>query len=108
MADSANEVAVSLGGRDEVLRPTLRAAREVNNRLGGFVEAFKRLTNFDLEAYCIIVAAGLNKKSNEVEDAVFKAGVANLTEPLAKFVTLLANGGREPKEPSQESSLGEE
>lgn len=104
MSDSANEVAVMLGGREETLRPTLRAAREVNNRLGGFVEAFRRLTNFDLEAYSIIVAAGLNKKPSEVEEAVYKAGVAMLTEPLAKFVTLLANGGREPKNNSSEEA----
>lgn len=96
MSVNPGEVEITLNGREEILRPTLRAAREINNGCGGYSGAFRKLTEFDLSAYVAIVAAGLGKKYGEVEEAVHKAGILNLTEPLSRFVTILANGGKEP------------
>jgi hypothetical protein len=53
-----------------------------------------KVTIFDLDVCAAVVAAGLNKRPNEVEDAVWRAGVTNLAAPLNTFVTYLANGGK--------------
>lgn len=110
MTVNPGEVEIELNGRAEVLRPTLRAAREINNACGGYSGAFKKLTEFDLSAYVYVVAAGLGKKYSEVEESVHKAGILNLTEPLARFVTILANGGKEPNPDgvNEEQKPGEE
>lgn len=90
------EVTIELNGREEVLKCTLRAAREVNSACGGFMSAYRRLIEFDLETYVAIIAAGLGKKRQDVEEDVFRNGLGDLSEPLAQFVGYLSNGGRDP------------
>jgi len=99
-----SDVSITLNGRAETLRCTLRAAKLVN-AAGGFAEALRRLAGFDLDAYVAIVAAGLGKKPSDVEDAVYEAGLPNLTEALSEYVGLLSNGGRPFK--SESSPEGE-
>lgn len=89
-------VEIELGERTETLRPTLRAAKAVAAIGGreGIAEVFRRLAVFDLECYVAVVAAGLGKRPSEVEDAVYKAGIDTLADPLARFVAMIARGGR--------------
>lgn len=89
-----SEVEISLKGRPEILRCTLKAAKSVNAVAGGFQGALARLAAMDQEAYFLIVAAGLGKRPSDVEQAVYESGLPNLTEPLSSFVLLLANGGK--------------
>ncbi len=84
------------------LKSTLRAARIVNGQ-GGFIEVFRKLATYDLEAYVAVAAAGLNKKPTEVEDAVFQAGLTNLVAPFSTFVEYLSNGGK-PLKPAPEGA----
>ena len=101
MAD-IGEVETPLG----TLKSTLRAARIVNG-MGGFSEAFRALARFDLDAYITIVAAGLNKKPSEVEDAVYALGLPTLVEPLTKYVEYLSNGGKPLKAVVGDAAPGE-
>lgn len=89
-----SEIEIKLKGKSETLRCTLKAAKSVNALAGGFQGALARLANMDQEAYFLIVAAGLGKKPMEIEQAVYEAGLTNLTEPLSNYVLLLANGGK--------------
>lgn len=98
-----SEVEITLKGKSETLRCTLKAAKSVNALAGGFQGALARLANMDQEAYFLIVAAGLGKKPMEIEQAVYEAGLTNLTEPLSNFVMLLANGGK-PLAPAEEGA----
>lgn len=88
-----NTVEISLDGKPETLTCNLKAAKTVS-ALGGFSEVFARIAAFELNAYSIIVAAGLDKKPGEVEGAVYATGLTNLTEPLSEFVSMLATGGK--------------
>lgn len=97
------EVTITLDGSEETLKSTLRAARDVNSACGGFIEAYRKLMAFDFDVYVAIVAAGLGKKRQDVEEAVFKTGLASLSEPLAEFVGYLSNGGRDPAEKEKEA-----
>ncbi|ABS68941.1 conserved hypothetical protein [Xanthobacter versatilis] len=99
MPANPGEVEVTLDGKAFVLRSTLRAAKEVSASAGGFIGAYQRLAAFDFSTYVAIVAAGLGKRSSDVEDAVYATGIAPLSAPLSRFVQLLANGGKEPEEP---------
>lgn len=102
------EIEVTLGGKVEKLRPTFRAAKAVNALGGadGFSGVFRRIIALDLEMLSAVIAAGLNKKPDDVAEDVFKAGVAKLTQPASEFVSLLANGGRPPA-PEGEDEPGE-
>lgn len=87
------DVEIMLRGKPVALAPTLTAAKRVNAISSGFSGVLVQLASFNLEAYVGIVAAGLNKKANEVEEDVFATGLPNLTEKLTEFVILLSNGG---------------
>jgi hypothetical protein len=99
------QVEITLNGRTETLVCTLRAARIVNAG-GGFIEVLRKLTAYDMDAYVGVVAAGLNKKPADVEDAVFASGLPDLNEPLSNFVSMLANGGR-PLKSETDAGAGE-
>lgn len=102
----SGEVTIELDGKQETLRSTLRAARLVNN-LGGFAEVFRKLAVFDLDTYIAVVAAGLNKKPTEVDDAVYATGLPSLIAPLSTYVEYLSNGGRPIKAPKEGDGSGE-
>lgn len=102
-----SDVEITLRGKSETLRCTLKAAKAVNALAGGFQGALARLANMDQEAYFQIVAAGLGKKPMDVEQAVYEAGLTTLTEPLTSFVIMLANGGKPLVAAEETSGEGE-
>lgn len=94
MANAAiGEVDIELNGKSETLKSTLKAAKAVNAH-GGFMNVLARLAAMDQDFYVLVVSAGLGKKPGEVEEAVFKTGLPQLTEGLSDFVLLLTNGGK--------------
>lgn len=103
-------VEIKLGEGVETLRPTLRAAKAVAAIGGreGITDVFRRLAVWDLDCYVAVVAAGLNKRPSDVEKDVFHAGMDTLAEPLARFVAMIARGGREePPGPDGDKPQGE-
>ncbi len=91
------EVEIELDGEKKVLRPTLGAAKRVN-AAGGFSNVINKLLGYDLDYYVTVISAGLDRKPQTVEEAVFKTGLPNLLGPLTKFVVNLSNGGKPPPE----------
>lgn len=89
-------VDIELNGKTETLKTSLRAARAVSGVFGNYLDALDQLAKFNPGAYTVVIAAGLEKKPAEVEEAVFTNGLPNLSEPLALFVNSLAHGGRDP------------
>jgi hypothetical protein len=88
-----SEVEIKLNEKTETLRCSLGAAKKVNSA-GSFGDVLVALSKFDMSAYILVVSAGLGKKPAEVENDVYLTGMPNLTELLARYVELLANGGR--------------
>lgn len=101
-----SEVDITLKGRPEILRCTLKAAKSVNGIAGGFQGALARLATMDQDAYFLIVAAGLGKRPVDVEHAVYETGLTTLTEALSNYVLLLANGGK-PLAAAEDAGEGE-
>ncbi|MDB5620511.1 hypothetical protein [Tardiphaga sp.] len=87
------EVEIELNGKTETLRSSLDAGKKVNAG-GGYGQVLQKLAAFDQDYYVLVVAAGLGKKPSDVEHAVWKAGLPNLTEALSTYVQYLANGGK--------------
>ncbi len=98
------DVEITLNGTVAKLRPSLGAAKRVNSA-GGFANVVSRLQAADLDFYIMVVAAGMNKKTAEVEEAVYLTGLPALGADVVKFVNILANGGKpfEPDAPRGEA-----
>lgn len=96
------EVEIELGGKRRTLRCSLRAARAVSGVAGGFGGAFEGLERMSLATSTAIVAAGLGLKTSAeieaIENDVYEFGLEPLAKPLARFVSMLMNGGREPSD----------
>ena len=93
----AATVDIKLAGEPVTLNCTLEAAMGINKFFGGLYAAHNRILAGDMEALVTVIrhGAGMNAKEAEALPArVFLTGVINLTTPLTRFVTLLADGGR--------------
>lgn len=104
MSELNSEVSISLNGDDFTLRPSLNAANAISVRFGGMNEAYVALGRMQLDAYVFIVKTGMPRDQlkqfpgdKDLPTAVWRAGMDNLAEPLAKFVNILRHGGRNPE-----------
>jgi hypothetical protein len=105
----AGNVTITLNGEEVTLRPTLRAAQAISRSNGGIMEAVNRVGRFDMEAITAVVAHGLGiskpAEVSELGEKVYATGLVDLIEPVTRFLTILANGGRPV---SQTSGIEEE
>jgi hypothetical protein len=92
------DVEITLNGEAHTLRCTLRAAKTVNAYFGDYPTAFRKIGELGQDAFFVVIAAGLNKKVNEVEEAVYSTGLPPLVDPLLEYIGLLANGGKPVQE----------
>lgn len=97
-------ISIELDGKTVELKFSVEAAQQIS-QLGGIKGALNNLAAFDLDSYALIIRAGTGDKTLGFGDAlkglrakVYRTGIVNLTGPLAKYVSMLANGGREIEE----------
>lgn len=98
---------ILLNGRTVTLKCTPRALRELDNSAGSFAEILNGLVQYRFSTYCAVVAAGLGKRPNLVEDDVFASGLDTLVEPLTEYIGRLMRGGRESEPNEKEKASGE-
>lgn len=110
------EIALRLGGQDVVLRPTPHALREVLTELGGARLVYGAIYNLEYGAIFALIKAGTKRTEDEawgaadakaLDKAIYEHGLTDLVEPCSRYLTLLVNGGREPK-PEDGDPPGEE
>lgn len=85
---------VIVGEFEFELQPTLDAVRKIEQRFGGLRPALDGLAALSVDAvsHVISAGAGLNtKEAKEVPDAVFAAGVGDVTAQVVPFVVALLN-----------------
>lgn len=104
------ELQITLDGKPRTLRATLRAAQMVNDGFGGFRAALEGVTRFDMNTFSVVIGAGLNTKTqedlNKVAEQVYATGLAELSGPVTKFISMLMNGGRDPAEKTDPKDKG--
>ena len=80
------------------LRPTLKACRALSQQSGGIMSAVQAVGRFDFEVITAAVALGLDARTpdetNRIAERVYATGLADLIEPVTRFLTIIANGGR--------------
>jgi hypothetical protein len=91
---------LKLGGETVVLTANLFAGRAICRHFGGVQAALNRVAAGDIEAFIVIVRAGLgikadaDAKAQDIDERVFRGGILSLTSPLTEFLLSVANGGR--------------
>jgi hypothetical protein len=94
----AGNVELTLDGQTVTLRPTLRAAQTLSKQSGGLMSAVQAVARLELEVITSVIAMGLNittpREINDLAEKVWSTGVVDLVEPVTKYLTILANGGR--------------
>lgn len=85
---------VTVGEFEFELEPTLGALRKIEQRFGGLRPTLEALGSLSVDAVSHVIVAGANlspKEAKEVPDAVFAAGVADVTAQVVPFVMALLN-----------------
>lgn len=106
----AGDVAITINGVEEVLRPTLKAALSISRSSGGFRKAIQAVNDVDVDAIVSTIAFGLGiegKAVDELLDRVYASGLASLVVPVSSYLLILANGGR-PATTTTEGGSGED
>jgi hypothetical protein len=112
MSQINSDTTIQLDGEDFVLRASLKAATSVSAAFSGFNGAYQALRDGRLDAYQFIVRAGATKESmrrtstDDLNEAVWRTGITNLAEKVAKYVSVLQNGGRDPEEATLDGDQG--
>jgi hypothetical protein len=81
----------------------------LQGQVDNFQAIYGRLATLNFDMYAHVIVAGVLPKKADFKGAkedVFETGMTNLMEPLIRYVTILLNGGKEPK--VQEEAKGEE
>ncbi|MFG1349661.1 hypothetical protein [Xanthobacter autotrophicus] len=102
-------VEITIGGQPATLVPSLGAAMALCQRHESFGTLLAKIESLDLIAAVDVVRFGLGRRESEQEataQQVFEAGVLDLMPRLARFVFILANGGRPPKDEGEVEKPG--
>lgn len=107
----AGDIDITILDLNYTLKPTLYAAKAISKEFGGGLGAINRISQFDLEAITKIISVGLGltatgeKKFAEekgLETSVYETGVMELAAPCIRFIHVILNGGKSPKEEEPE------
>lgn len=102
----AGDVAITLDGEEQFLRPTAEACMAISRMGGGLVAAIQKCRNLDFDAIVDIISIGLGvnpgQKAKIIIPAVFRSGTMHLAADCILFIRTIANGGILPKDDGEE------
>lgn len=106
-----SDIEIELGGETVSLRCTLGAFKDVSGQFGGFVRAFQKLAEVDIDAIAYIIAAGIGKHKNSRErerivEKLFEGGLDEVLPKVTEYLGLLSGGGKK-REEAQSDAEGE-
>lgn len=96
----AGNVTITLDGEDYTLKPSLRAAQTLSRQAGGLIAALEAVGRLDLDAMVSVIALGIGAEGAEAKalaEKVWRTGVADVSAPVTRFISIIANGGRPPE-----------
>lgn len=93
----AGDIEIELDGNILYLKPTLSACQRISSMRGGLNASIQKCLEMDFDVICQIISAGLNLnpvQSKMIPEAVFKAGVFDVSAKAIEFISVVGNGGR--------------
>ena len=91
------EVRLDLGEEVYFLVPTLSAIKKINRQFGNLQNCFTKLRGMDFVSMVYIAQVGSDARGDygkELENQIYRAGLAEAIGPLIEYVGILINGGR--------------
>ena len=106
MTSITTGVEIELDGETHTLKPSLKAARTVSRIGNGFQGVYAGLVNSNFDVFAAVIKAGITSKNistDDLDEAIYQTGLTKLLEPVARFVRLLQNGGKEEADEGEQS-----
>ncbi len=92
------DVEIELDGQKMWLKPTLAACLAISRSGAGLPRVLAdQCLQLNLDSVCLVVAAGLGVRVEDIQGQVFKTGTINLFGACIRFIHIVSNGGRPPK-----------
>ncbi|QIG67372.1 hypothetical protein EVB39_043 [Rhizobium phage RHph_TM3_3_9] len=92
------------------LKPSLRATKLLSRNEGGLMATAQQIMNLNLDTFVRVIdlGVGFTEKGKEgLDQRVYDTGLAELSAPLVRFVHILINGGKPPKDSGEVDDEGE-
>ena len=88
-------IEIRLEGFEITLVPTLQAAISLTSASGGLAKLNRRIADLEFDAIRSVIVAGMDgKRSKDLDQLIFDAGLISLSAPCITFLHLIANGGK--------------
>ena len=105
-------VELSIGEELYVLAFNLKAVKKIERALGGILPAMQEVQRFNLSAIIqvIVAGAGLALKPSaleELEEAVYQAGIISVTPTLIEYLSALLNPAAKTADQLAEAEVAE-
>ena len=95
----AGDITITLSGESVALKPTLEACIRISRATkSGPRGLADQVLSLDFDAVCLVVSAGTGRKLEDVQKAVFETGTINIFGDCIRFIEIVNNGGRPPKQ----------
>lgn len=92
----AGEIVITLDRIEYRLVPTLGALKAISQKFNGLLHAFNQAQLMDADAIIFIIQQGLSKdvQIDDLPNAIYRTGIANLDKVCTDYINVLGNGGR--------------
>jgi hypothetical protein len=101
----SSNLTILLGDDEFELVPSLKAANAVSNRFSGFQNALNAVQAADLASIQFIIRQGITAKTistADLDQAIWSKGTFKCMTSALKFISRLANGGRDMADDADE------
>lgn len=93
----AGDVEIELEGETCVLKPSLKACTALSRMRGGISNTVRAVGDLDFDAMVTVIGLGLGLSDKELKDLpekVYETGLPELSGPLIRYLSNVANGGK--------------
>lgn len=103
------DVAITIDGEDLFLRPSLSAALGISRLHNDLNKTMQYIMNMDLDTIVSVVSFGLSTPvTKKLQEQVWRSGVFAIRTPLIRFLSVINNGGRLPKDDDEDETEEDE
>jgi hypothetical protein len=84
-----------------VLKPSVKATKLLSRRQGGLMNVAQQIMSLDIDTMVQVINLGVGfteKGAEKLDERVYERGLSELAAPLVKYIHILSNGGKAPKE----------